>query len=112
MNTHLEDLAMNKRLFASTALSAAMGLAFAMVGVAASAQGTKDMPPIVKENMERMAKDKLEKCYGINAVAKNDCAEGAHSCAGHATKARDTASFVMLPAGVCSKIAGGSMKPA
>ena len=99
---------MDKRLFTTTALSTAMGLAFGMLGVTASAQGT---PPIVKENMARMAKDKLEKCYGINAVAKNDCAEGAHSCAGHATQANDTKSFVLLPAGVCGKIAGGNMKP-
>ena len=73
---------MDKRLFTTTALSAAMGLAFGMLGATASAQ---DTPPIVKENMARMAKDKLEKCYGINTVAKNDCAEGAHSCAGQAT---------------------------
>ncbi len=99
---------MDKRLFTTTALSAAMGLAFGMLGATASAQ---DTPPIVKENMARMAKDKLEKCYGINTVAKNDCAEGAHSCAGQATQARDTKSFVLLPAGVCSKIAGGNMKP-
>lgn len=110
MNTRLEDFAMDKRLFASAALSAAMGLVLAMHGVAAHAQGTKDMPPVVKENMERMAKDKLEKCYGINAVAKNDCAEGVHSCAGQATQARDTKSFVLLPGGVCGKIAGGKIK--
>ncbi len=102
---------MDKRQFTTTTLSTAMGLAFGMLGVTASAQGTKDMPPIVKENMARMAKEKLEKCYGINAVAKNDCAEGAHSCAGQATQARETKSFVMVPAGVCSKIAGGSLKP-
>ncbi|MEO7399281.1 MAG: DUF2282 domain-containing protein [Polaromonas sp.] len=92
-----------------------MGIALAMVGTTASAQAMKDMtnaPPIVKENMAKMAKDKLEKCYGINATAKNDCAEGTHSCAGEATQARDTKSFVMLPAGVCGKIAGGNLKPA
>jgi uncharacterized membrane protein len=61
----------------------------------------------VKENMARAMANKLEKCYGINAVAKNDCAEGAHSCAGQATKARDTKSFVLLPAGDCAKIQGG-----
>lgn len=106
---------MDNRLLATTALSAAMGLAFAMSGGVASAQGMKDMsnaPPIVKENMQKMAKYHLEKCYGINAVAKNDCAEGAHSCAGQATQAHDTKSFVLLPAGVCGKIAGGSLKPA
>ncbi len=107
---------MNNRLLASAALSAAMGLALAMQGVAASAQMVKESdmkhPELVKENMEKMMKNHLEKCYGINAVAKNDCAEGAHSCAGEATHARDTHSFVMLPAGVCGKIAGGNLKPA
>ncbi len=107
---------MNNHILASTALSAAMGLAsFVLSSTTVSAQGMKDMskmPPIVKENMQKMAKNHLEKCYGINAVAKNDCAEGAHSCAGQATQARDSKSFVLLPAGVCGKIAGGSVKPA
>ena len=34
---------------------------------------------------------------GVNAAAKNDCVEGAHSCAGQATQARDPKSFVLLP---------------
>jgi uncharacterized membrane protein len=78
----------------------------------AQAQGTdmSKMPQVVKDNMARMEKNKLDKCYGINAVAKNDCAEGTHSCAGQATQARDPKSFVLLPAGDCSKIQGGSMK--
>lgn len=29
-------------------------------------------PQIVKDNMMRMEAQKLQKCYGINAVAKND----------------------------------------
>jgi uncharacterized membrane protein len=49
-----------------------------------------------------------EKCYGIAKAAKNDCAAGAHSCAGQATKDGDKASFVYLPKGACAKIAGGS----
>jgi uncharacterized membrane protein len=103
---------MERRLLASSALSTALGLVLASAGLPAQAQGT-DMskaPQAVKDNMARMQANKLEKCYGINAVAKNDCAEGAHSCAGQATKARDTKSFVLLPAGDCSKIAGGSPK--
>jgi uncharacterized membrane protein len=99
------------RMSAATALSAAIGLAFALQGAPAPA-GAAEMPQIVKDNMARMAKDHLQKCYGINAVAKNDCAEGAHSCAGQATKARDTKSFVMLPAGDCAKIQGGRTTPA
>jgi uncharacterized membrane protein len=49
-----------------------------------------------------------EKCYGIAKAAKNDCAAGAHSCAGQATANMDKSSFVYLPKGACAKIAGGS----
>jgi uncharacterized membrane protein len=90
---------------AAAALSTAIGLAFAMQTL--PSQAAQQMPQIVKDNMDRMAKDHLEKCYGINAVSRNDCAEGVHSCAGQATQARDTKSFVLLPAGVCGKIQGG-----
>ena len=104
---------MNRRLFAASTLSAAVGLAFAAAALPAQSQGmSQSMPPVVKENMAKMEKQHLEKCYGVNAVAKNDCAEGAHSCAGQATQARDPKSFVLLPAGDCSKIAGGSTKAA
>jgi uncharacterized membrane protein len=98
---------MNHHLLAASALSAAIGLALATQAPPVRAQGAGDPPQIVKDNMARMAKDKLEKCYGINAAAKNDCAEGAHSCAGQATQARETKSFVLLPAGDCAKIQGG-----
>ena len=104
---------MNRRLFAASALSSAVGLALALQAIPAGAAGMKEMnepPQIVKDNMARMAQQHLEKCYGINAVAKNDCAEGAHSCAGQATQARDPKSFVLLPGGDCSKIAGGKLK--
>ena len=105
---------MTRQVIAGSALSTALGLVLAASGVAAQAQGTdmSKMPQVVKDNMARMQSNKLEKCYGINAAAKNDCAEGAHSCAGQATQARDLKSFVMLPAGDCGKIAGGSLEPA
>jgi uncharacterized membrane protein len=106
---------MNRRELVASTLTTAIGLALAMGAPTAQAQGMKEgmkggmkeMPQVVKDNMARMAQDKLQKCYGINAVAKNDCAEGAHSCAGQATQARDPKSFVLLPAGDCAKIAGG-----
>ncbi len=101
-----EDI-MNRRLFAISTLTTAVGLALSMQAPTVKAQGIANPPQIVKDNMDRMAKNKLEKCYGINAAAKNDCAEGAHSCAGQATQARDTKSFVLLPAGDCGKIQGG-----
>ena len=101
---------MNRRLFAASTLATAVGLALAMQAPPVRAQAPKAEPPqIVKDNMARMEKNKLQKCFGINAVAKNDCAEGAHSCAGQATKARDSQSFVLLPAGDCAKIQGGKL---
>jgi uncharacterized membrane protein len=93
------------RLLAAAALSAAIGLVSAISGAQAA-----DPPQIVKDNMARAMAQHLEKCYGINAVAKNDCAEGAHSCAGQATQARDAKSFVLLPGGDCGKIQGGNLK--
>lgn len=52
-----------------------------------------------------------EKCYGVAKAGKNDCAAGAHSCAGQATKDFDKASFVELPKGACAKLAGGMLAP-
>jgi uncharacterized membrane protein len=102
---------MNRRLFAASTLTTALGLAFAMQAPTVRAQGMANPPQVVKDNMARMQQNKLEKCYGINASAKNDCAEGAHSCAGQATQARDAKSFVLLPAGDCAKIQGGKLTP-
>ena len=96
---------MHHRVLAGSVLSTAVGLLMAASALSAQAA---DPPQVVKDNMMRAEKNKLEQCFGINAVAKNDCAEGAHSCAGQATQARDGKSFVLLPAGDCSKIQGGS----
>jgi uncharacterized membrane protein len=101
---------MNKYASAVSTLSVAIGLALATGAPAVRAAGMENMPQIVKDNMMRAEQEHLQKCYGINRVAKNDCAAGVHSCAGQATRARDPKSFVLLPAGACSKIQGGSLK--
>lgn len=102
---------MNRQVIAGSALSAALGLVLAASALPARAQmDMSKAPQAVKDNMMRMQANKLEKCYGINVAGKNDCAEGAHSCAGQSTQARDTKSFVLLPAGDCGKIQGGGMK--
>ncbi len=98
---------MNHKL-ATTTLATAIGLALTGAFVAAQAQ---QMDPKA-QTMQRITQNHLEKCYGVAAKAKNDCAEGAHSCAGQATRDRDPASFVLLPAGDCGKIVGGSLKGA
>jgi uncharacterized membrane protein len=104
---------MDRRIFAASVFAAAVGLAGAAVIVtpAAAQMMTKEqMMQVQNANMERAKSGHLVSCYGINAAAKNDCAAGAHSCAGQATSARDTKSFVLLPAGDCEKIAGGALK--
>jgi uncharacterized membrane protein len=97
---------MYRRAFVPS-LAAAIGLA--MIAQAAPSQAQADPK---KQTMERMQKGNLEKCYGVAAKGKNDCAEGAHSCAGQATADRDKGSFVLLPKGDCGKLAGGSLKGA
>jgi len=51
-----------------------------------------------------------EKCYGIAAIAQNDCQTATHSCAGESKQARDPGSWIYVPAGTCTKIDGGSLK--
>ena len=92
------------RSLATATLAAAVGFALA---ASAQAQQGKPMTKEQKMTMERMVKNNLEKCYGVAARGKNDCAEGQHSCVGQATRDRDPASFVLVPKGDCQKLAGG-----
>lgn len=57
------------------------------------------------------AKDRaaMEKCYGVNAAGKNDCATATSSCAGTAKHDDQSDAFIMVPAGTCAKIAGGNL---
>jgi len=86
---------MPRRLLAASTLATAVALA--LTAPAAPLEAADDG-------------DKMEKCYGVNARGQNDCAAGAHSCAGQSTKDRDAEAFVLLPKGVCAKIAGGIAK--
>lgn len=55
------------------------------------------------EDMQR------EKCYGVAKAGKNDChGGGVATCAGQSTK--DGMGFIVLPKGVCEKLAGGSLQ--
>ncbi len=85
---------------AKTVISSALFslLAAGTLGVASSAHAAGSM-----------AAGSSQKCYGVNAAHKNDCKAGSHSCAGQSSKARDPASFVLVPTGLCGKLAGGSL---
>jgi uncharacterized membrane protein len=54
---------------------------------------------------------KAEKCYGVNAAGMNDCGSKAHACSGESKIAQDPNSWIYVPVGTCSKIAGGSTTP-
>ena len=95
-----------KQSLASATLAAAVGFALA-IPAHAQQMGGKPMTKEQKMTMERMVKHNLEKCYGVAARGRNDCAEGAHSCVGQATRDRDPESFVLVPKGDCQKLAGG-----
>jgi uncharacterized membrane protein len=61
------------------------------------------------DESKAMDKPAMEHCFGVAKAGKNDCAAGMHSCAGQSTTDMDKTSFVSLPAGVCAKLAGGSL---
>jgi uncharacterized membrane protein len=53
-----------------------------------------------------------EKCYGVAKAGKNDCAStGNNSCAGTSTKDADGGAWVLVPAGLCEKLNGGTKEP-
>ena len=60
-----------------------------------------------KEPMQQSAA--TEMCFGVAKAGGNDCKAGAHDCAGMSKVDADPASFVVLPAGTCEKIAGGKV---
>ncbi|WP_025739151.1 DUF2282 domain-containing protein [Salinivibrio socompensis] len=49
-----------------------------------------------------------EKCYGVAKAGNNDCATATSSCAGTSTKDGQKDAFVMVPKGLCDRLAGGS----
>lgn len=52
-----------------------------------------------------------EKCYGIVKAGMNDCATATASCAGSATKDKQSDAFLFVQKGICDKIAGGVLAP-
>ncbi len=52
-----------------------------------------------------------EKCYGVAKAGKNDCATAGHnSCAGSSKADADKTAWIFVPAGLCEKLAGGSLE--
>jgi uncharacterized membrane protein len=93
----------------ASAFAAALG-SFASVSTAGAAEvHTPD------NTKAQMATGKFEQCYGVALAGQNDCAAGAHSCAGTSTVNYDPASFKLVPTGTCTSIktpnGHGTLKP-
>ena len=80
--------------------------------VASAVAATLALPALVNAGPAAEPTFKAEKCYGINAAGKNDCASSnSHSCAGEGKQASDPKSWIYVPVGTCSKIQGASTSP-
>jgi|TARA_R110002096_G_scaffold435770_1_gene662592 uncharacterized membrane protein len=88
---------MNKKTFAAPAILLSSALALAISSAAIS------VPAVAQDS-------KVEKCYGIAAAGKNDCQTATSSCAGTSKFDRQPDAFLLVPAGTCGKIAGGTVK--
>lgn len=51
-----------------------------------------------------------EKCFGIAKAGSNDCQTATNSCAGTVNMDKRADAWIYLPKGLCSKIAGASVK--
>lgn len=55
--------------------------------------------------------DKKEKCYGVAKAGKNDCATKTSSCSGTSKTDGQKDAFILVPKGLCNRLAGGSTQP-
>lgn len=80
--------------------------------IASAVAGLVALPALANAGPAAAPSFKAEKCFGVNAAGKNDCAaSNSHSCAGEARRANDPKSWIFVPVGTCSKIEGGSLSP-
>ena len=91
----MEKMMLNSKLLISSAVAAVTSLA-----ASGAFAGPATQPDY-----------SFEKCYGIAKAGMNDCQTATHSCAGTSTADMAGDSWIYVPGGTCSKIAGGSMAP-
>ncbi len=53
------------------------------------------------------SKADYEKCYGIAKAGENGCRSNGLSCSGHSTRDGQANAWILVPQGLCNKIAGG-----
>lgn len=50
-----------------------------------------------------------EKCFGVAKAGQNDCQTASSSCAGTSTIDGQKDAWLLVPAGTCAKLNGGSL---
>ena len=85
----------------ASALAAALG-SFVAAPAFADDMMSGDAMHTPDNTKTQMATGKFEECYGVALAGQNDCAAGAHSCAGTSTVDYDPASFQLVPKGTCT----------
>lgn len=58
-----------------------------------------------------LADGHMEKCYGVAKAGQNDCAAGeGTTCQGTSTVDGQKNAWILVPAGLCEKLVGGSLE--
>jgi uncharacterized membrane protein len=97
-------------LLIKSALAGVIAAGVMGLGASAYAGGMMMTPAQARAHSQKLMMEGMKPCFGVNAAYKNDCQSPGHSCAGQDAKARDPNAFVLVPAGLCQKIAGGEVK--
>jgi len=87
------------KTLSATMLAGAFAVA---IGSLASTSALASMEEAKAKTEMQMATGKFETCYGVALKGQNDCAMGAHSCAGLSTVDYDPASFKLVAKGTCT----------
>ena len=97
----------NKILITTLSTIVAMGLGSSAMADAASDSLT--MQNTMQTTLTKAMPGGFEKCYGIAAAAKNDCASGTEACAGQSKLSGAKDAWLGVPMGTCERIVGGSL---
>ncbi len=57
-----------------------------------------------------LADEDKEQCYGVAKAGHNDCQTANSSCAGTSTMDNQGDAFIVVPKGLCERLAGGSLE--
>lgn len=94
----------------TTAISAILTLGIANNTALADTSAPKNSQTMEQDMSQMMNVADMEKCYGIAKAGQNDCGTSSHGCASESRLDRDKEAWILVPNGLCQKIAGASTK--